>query len=132
MFPFIRWREQLIVKIIKTNLLQPGDIIVFQENGGRPIGHRIIRIEHQNGKRHFYTKGDRNSDEDRPVTEGMIIGKVIAIRKKNRLVECSSPEGSSLADTGPLFLTYGMFYLKNIMKNIITSIRIHRCRGTSQ
>jgi len=126
MFPLIRWRECLIVKKTSAEVLQPGDVIVFCEERERPVCHRIVRIENQGGRRLFHTKGDRNDEEDAPVPEEKIIGKVIAIRKKYRLIECSSPEWSSYSNRYDHLLARGIFSLKTGIKRVIDFIRARR------
>jgi signal peptidase I len=122
MFPLIRWKEHLIVKKMTAETLQPDDIIVFQEDGEHPVCHRIVMIQNQNGKRCFFTKGDRNRDGDMPVLEQAIIGKVIAVKKKYGLLEYVSSEWSSSASRHHNFLACSTFYLKNFLKKILTSI----------
>jgi signal peptidase I len=119
MFPFIRWRECLIVKKTSSEALQPGDIVVFREDRERPVCHRIVRIENKFGRRWFYTKGDQNDEEDAPVPDEKIIGKVIAIRKKYRLIECSSPEWSSYSNRHDHLLARSIFSLKTRMKKVV-------------
>ena len=119
MFPLIRWREYLIVKKIPAEALQPGDVVVFKEDGERPVCHRIVSIEHQNGKRCFHTRGDQSKDEDMPVREEKIIGKVIAIRKKYGLIDppsSSSSKWSSYSDPHGHRWIRSIFYLKNLLK----------------
>jgi signal peptidase I len=120
MFPLIRWREYVVVKKIPAEILQPGDVVAFREDGERPVCHRIVSIEHQNGKRWFHTQGDQNKDEDMPVMEEKIIGKVIAVRKKYGILEPSSPEWSSYSDPREHRCARSLFYLKNLLKRVLT------------
>jgi signal peptidase I len=58
-----------------------GDIIVVRHRG-RLCAHRVVRIDVDHGVRVFSTKGDRNSDIDRPRTgEHMVLGRVVAVRR---------------------------------------------------
>lgn len=126
MFPLIRWREYVIVKKISAEALQPGDIVVFREDGGRPVCHRIASIEHQNGKRWFHTRGDQHEEEDAPVSEESIIGKVIAVQKKYGLLDPASPEWASYYDPREHRWTRGMFKLKNLLKKAFAFFYPHQ------
>jgi signal peptidase I len=123
MFPLIRWREYVIVKKIPAEALQPGDVVVFREEGGGPVCHRIVKIEFLNGERWFRTRGDQHEEVDAPVSEQAILGKVIAVRKKYGLLEPSSPEWSSYSDPREHRWARSLFYLKNLLKRVITFLR---------
>lgn len=68
----------LIIVAAKSSYI-PGEVISFNEEGGRALTtHRISRIEEIGGGVKFFTKGDRNEDEDlSPVYSNKVVGKVV-------------------------------------------------------
>ncbi len=53
----------MVLKGIKIENVEVGDIIVFDGRGSRdPIIHRVIKVYEVDGKKYVQTKGDRNSD----------------------------------------------------------------------
>lgn len=124
MFPFIRWREYVIVKKVAGETLQPGDVVVFREDSGHAVCHRIVAIDVRSGKRWFRTKGDQRREDDAPVPEQAILGKVIAVRKKYGLLEPASPEWASYADPRGHRLSRSLFRLKTRLKRMVDFFRI--------
>jgi len=67
--------DMIIIK--QTDEIAEQDIISFIE-GSTLITHRVIKIEEENGKKEYTTKGDANNTEDRnKVVFEQIQGKVI-------------------------------------------------------
>jgi len=100
MYPLIRWTDHLLVKKTPAENLRIGDIIVFQVASGKPVCHRITRIEYQDGVLQIYARGDRNVHEEGPLSVECIAGKVIAIGKKTGSMRCPNwnrprPHGSA-------------------------------------
>jgi signal peptidase I len=126
MFPFIRWREYVIVKKVPAEDLQLGDVVVYREEGRHPVCHRIVSLENRNGKRWFCTRGDQREEDDGQVSAESIIGKVIAVRKKYGLLEPSSPEWPSCSDPREHRWSRGLFKLKNLIKKAVLFIRPKR------
>ena len=63
MSPKLKDGDILIIKKEKEENLKIGDIITFQKNGIN-ITHRITKIEEEQGKKIYTTKGDNNTVED--------------------------------------------------------------------
>ena len=64
MEPTINTGDAIIVKDIKKeNELKEGDIIAFSENNITVV-HRIIKIQSDQGKNFYQTKGDNNNTSD--------------------------------------------------------------------
>lgn len=84
MEPAIPEGSMLVIRETDPSLLQPGDIISFFSSDPTLDGalntHRIQRIEAEDGKLRFITKGDANVLEDiYPVEAQRVAGKVIFI-----------------------------------------------------
>lgn len=88
MFPFIIWDEYIVVKKIEPRKLKINDVILF-DGGYIKVCHRLKKIFFKNKQIFFQTKGDHNKFFDRPIKERQILGKVIAIKKKARLIKTS-------------------------------------------
>lgn len=75
-----------LVVVKQENNLKEGDIISFWY-GESIVTHRIIKIEKENGKNIYTTKGDSNNVEDNgTITDENIIGKkIITIPKLGKI-----------------------------------------------
>jgi signal peptidase I len=123
MYPLIHWTDHLLVRKTPAEHLRIGDIIVFQVDSGKPICHRITKIEYQNNILQIYTRGDRNVHEEGPLSAECITGKVIAVGKKNRIHEMSELESTSWTGRVNLFLLCTVFFLKNRLKRVVMSLK---------
>ena len=121
MYPLIRWTDHLLVRKTPVERLHVGDVIVFQVDSGKPVCHRITRLEYQNNALQIYVRGDRNRHEEGPIEAERIIGKVIAVGKKNRIHEISARESISLAGRVNIFLLCTLLFLKNCLKRVVMS-----------
>lgn len=75
----IEVNDMVIVR--ETETYKAGDIIMFKQESGSFVTHRITRIEPDGeGAFLYYTKGDANNAEDKdPITRSQIEGKVVAV-----------------------------------------------------
>jgi signal peptidase I len=123
MYPLIRWTDYLLVRKTPAERLHVGDVIVFQVDSGKPVCHRITRLEYENSVLQIYARGDRNVHEEGPLSAECITGKVIAVGEKNRIHEMSELESISWAGRVNLFLLCTVFYLKNRLKRVVMSLK---------
>lgn len=84
MEPAIPEDSMLLIRKTDPADLAEGDVVSFVSPDPALEGalntHRIVRIEEENGKLRFFTKGDANMIEDQqPVEEHRVVGKVIFI-----------------------------------------------------
>lgn len=84
MEPAIPEGSMLLIRKTDPADLAEGDVVSFVSPDPALEGalntHRIVRIEEENGKLRFFTKGDANMIEDQqPVEEHRVVGKVIFI-----------------------------------------------------
>lgn len=70
----IEEQDIIVVKITKD--VKTNDIITY-DNGKNLITHRIIKINDD----FITTKGDANNTEDKPITNDLVVGKVVFIAK---------------------------------------------------
>lgn len=82
MEPEIRSDSLLVVKKIPPEDIVPGDVISFFSPDpmleGAVNTHRVVRIEKENGRTQFITKGDANVIEDTyPTDASALVGRVV-------------------------------------------------------
>lgn len=84
MLPLIKNGDSVVIHH-STKGLGVGSIVAFRK-GQKIIVHRVIKIEHEDGKTTFLTKGDLNLKTDHPLHEDKLIGKVIARNRGGRQI----------------------------------------------
>ena len=74
----------MVLKGMKADKINIGDVIVFFSNKRDPIIHRVVKKNEKDGKVYFQTKGDNNEDSIRStmldetnVSQEVIIGKAV-------------------------------------------------------
>lgn len=67
------------LKIVASDVLSVGDIVLVQMRPDVFVAHRIIDITHTQAGTFITTKGDNLSQPDHPVPQDYVIGKVVAI-----------------------------------------------------
>lgn len=82
MEPEIREDSLLVVKKIPPEEIAPGDVISFFSPDpmleGAVNTHRVVRVEKENGRIQFITKGDANVIEDTyPVDASALVGRAV-------------------------------------------------------
>ena len=87
MKPSINSGDVSIVKKVKEDKIETGDVITFKQ-GDKVITHRITNIEEQDGKKVYTTKGDNNNlEDDEKVEYSQIEGKnVLTIPKLGYII----------------------------------------------
>ncbi len=115
MRPFLRDGDIVITKKVDPKDMASGDIILYHLREKFCV-HRIIRKSKKNDKTVFFTKGDRLSHFDAPVYDKQIMGKVIAVKKKNKIINLTSKKGQML---NLLLLVYSIsaLYIFNFLPN---------------
>ena len=78
MYPLIKQRED-ILRIVKTNDVKKGDIILYKSSIDHYVLHRILKIK----KEQIVTAGDYNYFKDQPIDINQVLGKLVSIKKKN-------------------------------------------------
>lgn len=93
MFPFLKPGHYGIVVKVTPDKLKIGDIVVFSQND-HFIAHRLIGISEDR----FICKGDAMKFSDVPVLPHQILGKLIAVEKKNKTVQLDTPKAVRVAN----------------------------------
>lgn len=82
MKPFLKDGDIVIIKKACSKEINIGDLILFRNNNGFTVLHRVIsRKRNHKGKIEFTTKGDRLISSDEPIIEENVLGKVVKIEK---------------------------------------------------
>ena len=93
MFPFICWNEHIVVKNIPPQRIEIGDIILFSSKDNLKVAHRVVEKQFTDGGLRFQTKGDHNNFLDEPVSSDRIAGKVVILKRKNKVFSLPSQGG---------------------------------------
>lgn len=86
MYPLIRTGDLCRFVHCQHSELIPGDILLFRSREGALVGHRYLHMQRQGSETFMVCKGDSNRRYDTPVPFRDIIGKLLWIKKSNRLV----------------------------------------------
>lgn len=60
----INVNDLIVIKKCSEDEIQKGDIITYKKEDGSIVTHRIVKINKENGKNVYTTKGDNNEVED--------------------------------------------------------------------
>jgi signal peptidase I len=80
MFPFFRPRDVLTIAPVNIQEINAGELVVFRRDG-RWIAHRVIRIQKSETEITLVTCGDGCLFSDEPISEGIFVGRVIAMSR---------------------------------------------------
>jgi signal peptidase len=88
MTPTIREDETITIDPVSASTVRKGDIILYS-NGTGVIAHRIVRIEKNDASlapNLFILRGDASITDDKPVTPGQVLGKVVSVERGGRSI----------------------------------------------
>jgi hypothetical protein len=76
-----------VLSICRSGAIQalPGDIVLFARNGGL-VAHRVVERVIDHGTRFWITRGDRLRDNDPPVSQEELLGRITAIQRGNHRI----------------------------------------------
>lgn len=116
MFPFVRNGDLVIIKHINPDNLSVGDIIFFEKENTFFL-HRLLK---KNEKVEFITKGDNRYNFDTPINSYDILGKLIIIKRDNRVINLDSALNKIMGKLIVVF--YPLTYL--ITRTLINSYQL--------
>lgn len=82
MFPFIIEGDTCYFRSCSIDEVQSGDVLLFTNEKGSLICHRVLAVKKEQDEILLICKGDTNRFPDRPVSPHQVIGKLTNIRKK--------------------------------------------------
>ena len=117
MYPFIKpHQDAVILKKVNYQTLKRGDVVLFQRGTGLYVLHRIYKIKNQQ----FFLVGDNQIDIEGPILSTQIKAKMIAIKKKNKIIDVNNIIYFIIAQLWLLlrplrhFIVYPFVYLKRL------------------
>jgi len=84
MYPLIKNGDTLLIKPLRADELNPGDIAIYRLPSGSFIAHRFIK---RNSSGSLLTNGDSMRQYDKLVAEEQVFGKVIQIEHNGRALK---------------------------------------------
>ncbi len=88
MLPFLRGGDLVEISPLHEKKLKKGDIILFCDQQGNPLVHRLHRRRYSSKILYLQTKGDACAGYDPPVPINQVVGRIqriITDRKKSNL-----------------------------------------------
>jgi signal peptidase len=73
--------DVVLVKDVPPEEVQIGDLVRFQD-GNRFVVHRVVETKQERGRHWFITRGDNTNQDDPPISERMLMGKVVLVIPK--------------------------------------------------
>jgi signal peptidase I len=90
MNPTIKEGETIIIQPAAPSSVRKGDIILYNFERGF-IAHRVVRILRGKGDASsFIMRGDASDSSDCPVAAQQVLGKVISLERKGRIIDLYS------------------------------------------
>lgn len=89
MYPKIRPKDECLFTPAKEEQLNAGDILLFGDEDGYLIGHRLIHIKENQSSRLYICKGDTNIYPDEPIVFDQIVGRLSCIERRTRRARIS-------------------------------------------
>lgn len=81
MFPLIKTGNICRFEPVHRDEIEAGDILLYVNEAGILVGHRFIRRIEANEEILYVCRGDSRRNEDPPLREDQILGKMVSIRK---------------------------------------------------
>jgi hypothetical protein len=86
MLPAVRDQECVTVAPIQAASVALGDVVLCSTRRG-PLAHRVTEIGRgADGARRFALRGDASLENDAPVTESQVRGRVVSVERDGRVV----------------------------------------------
>jgi len=93
MSPCIKKGDLLVVKPIAFEEVGIGEIVAYRKDESHSVltTHRVVAQGKDGDQRYLITKGDRNLYRDFPLSPQDVLGKVVGIERKGRVVSLETP-----------------------------------------
>jgi hypothetical protein len=93
MHPTIRCGETIVVEPIGNAPVRTGDVLLYR-NGHAVIAHRLVLIaESSDGRSSLTLRGDAADSCDAPIVMGQVLGRVVAVERRGRIVTLGQLKG---------------------------------------
>lgn len=94
MYPLIQKGDVCRFSPVHPEQLKKGDIILVWSENGEMMAHRFYYSTYEDSKRVYVCKGDVNLSYDKAVNSDRVIGKLKAIKRKQRYIYLAAPSAS--------------------------------------
>jgi signal peptidase I len=84
MEPAIRPGDILLVETASADVLTPGDVIVYRDEDGRHVAHRLVRRGDDDASQAMLARSEVPGAWDEVVLPADLIGRVVQVRRVNR------------------------------------------------
>jgi len=93
MSPCIKKGDLLVVKPISLEEAGIGEIVAYRKDESHSVltTHRVVARGKDQGQRYLLTQGDRNVYRDFPLSPQDVLGKVVGIERKGRVISLETP-----------------------------------------
>jgi len=122
MFPYLRKGDIVFIK--KESKYALGDIVVFKTEE-KFIAHRLIKFDKSKHSTYIISRGDSMLKNDLPIPESEIMGKVIQMKRNNKLIDFQNAhnirKAKLIAVISPYMLPINWFFRK--FYSVLTKIK---------
>ncbi len=93
MSPCIKKGDLLVVKPIALEEAGIGEIVAYRKEESQSVltTHRVVARGKDQGQGYLMTQGDRNIYRDLPLSPQDVLGKVVGIERKGRVISLETP-----------------------------------------
>ena len=128
MHPFLRNNDLVEVTGVHVSRIRVGDVIFFKNISGKAVIHRVVVVNRN--KDILLLKGDHNHYLDAPVKREQILGRVIAVKTKNRTIRLDTTFSHFKNFFLAKLLLMGRWFLPFLKKTKKVTFRIYRFKET--
>ncbi len=119
MFPFIRSGDSILVKRVPLETIKPNDTILFESEDKMKICHKVITVLERDGVLWFSTAGYKDSSQSEgPINKDNILGKVIALKRKDKIIDLTGRQIHTFGFRVDCFFTEIMSSIRNFLAKI--------------
>lgn len=91
MHPLVRNDDILMVNPVNPQDIRLADAVMFTNDFGRAVLHRVIRKKHQDGIWFFWLQGDQAHSIDGIIPQEQILGKLTRLERDNYSINTNEP-----------------------------------------
>lgn len=123
MFPLLKPRDEIVVRKSPLKALSCGDIVVF-ERDKTLYAHRLLGKKKTGVKIKLIIKGDNSKAVDSPITEGQLLGKVVKVKRGNKLFNLESRPWQTVNSLAGI-LSYLEWTIYNVLRSFKRALLSH-------
>ncbi len=125
MVPYLIDGDKVLVRKVRPEEVKVGDIIVFSGKDGQTIAHRVARIFPKDGLIYFQTKGSLPRHFDPPVSEDKLIGKIFALKRRDRVYGIYPEDKDFILYQLHCYLPLALYVFKKALRRGLMALRLY-------